>query len=94
MRLALLFALFVFSFQILAQNTISGKVVELGSGEPLSYANIVIKSKKSGTTTNVDGFFTLYGVPSDTSIIQFSYVGYTLKEIPYNQHRRRQNYSM
>ncbi len=75
----------LFCFQLKAQHFLSGKVVELGSGEPLSYANIVIKFKKSGTTTNVDGFFTLYGIPSDTSIIQFSYVGYNLKEIPFNQ---------
>lgn len=85
MRLFLVGAIFLFSLQAQAQLTLSGKVVEFGSGEPLSYANIVIKSKKSGTTTNVDGFFTLYGVPSDTSIIQFSYVGYNLKEIPFNQ---------
>lgn len=85
MRLFLAAFIFLFSFQVQAQFSLSGKVVELGSGEPLSYANIVIKSKKSGTTTNVDGFFTLYGIPSDTSIIQFSYVGYTLKEIVYNQ---------
>lgn len=85
MRIFLAAFIFLFSFQVQAQFSLSGKVVELGSGEPLSYANIVIKSKKSGTTTNVDGFFTLYGIPSDTSIIQFSYVGYTLKEIVYNQ---------
>lgn len=88
MRLILAGIFFLFSIQTQAQQAsyiLSGKVVELGSGEPLSYANIVIKSKKSGTTTNVDGFFTLYGIPSDTSIIQFSYVGYNLKEIPFNQ---------
>ncbi len=85
MRFFLVGAFFIFSLQVQAQLTLSGKVVELGSGEPLSYANIVIKSKKSGTTTNVDGFFTLYGIPSDTSIIQFSYVGYNLKEIAYNK---------
>lgn len=59
--------------------------MEEGSGEPLSYANIVIKSKGTGTSTNVDGFFTLYGIPSDTSVLQFSYVGYKIKEAPYNQ---------
>ncbi len=85
MRLAIVCVLFLVSFQLKAQHTLSGKVVELGSGEPLSYANVAIKSKKTGTTTNLDGFFTLYGIPSDTSIIQFSYVGYTLKEISYNE---------
>lgn len=88
MRLTLVSIFFLFSIQTQAQQAthiLSGKVIELGSGEPLSYANIVIRSKKSGTTTNVDGFFTLYGIPSDTSIIQFSYVGYNLREIPFDQ---------
>ena len=85
MRLLFVGMAFLFSVQAYAQYTLSGKVVEGGSGEPLSYANIVIKSKKTGTTTNVDGFFTLFGIPSDTALIQFSYVGYTLKEIPFHQ---------
>ncbi len=68
-----------------AQLHLNGKVVEQGSGEPLSYANILVKSKKTGTTTNVDGFFTLYGIPTDTSLIQFSYVGYHLKEMTYQE---------
>jgi outer membrane receptor for ferrienterochelin and colicin len=75
---------FFISSGLYSQHILSGKVVEAGSGEPLSYANIVIKSKRSGTTTNVDGFFTLYGVPADTSIIQFSYVGYQIKEAQFN----------
>ena len=70
---------------LLAQLHLNGKVVEQGSGEPLSYANILVKSKKTGTTTNVDGFFTLYGIPTDTSLIQFSYVGYHLKEMTYQE---------
>jgi ferric enterobactin receptor len=76
--------LLLYSPELYAQYKLSGKVVEIGSGEPLSYANVVIKSKKTGTTTNVDGFFTLYGIPTDTSIIQFSYVGYKIVEKPFN----------
>ena len=76
------FAFFI-SPGLFGQHTLSGKVVETSSGEPLSYANVVIKSNRSGTTTNVDGFFTLYGIPADTSIIQFSYVGYQIKEVPF-----------
>ena len=70
---------------VYAQNTLSGKVVEARSGEPLSYANIIIKSKRSGTTTNVDGFFTLFGIPADTSTIQFSYIGFAIKELSYSE---------
>ena len=69
--LVLIFSLNYFG-AVYGQNTLSGKVVEARSGEPLSYANIIIKSKRSGTTTNVDGFFTLFGIPTDTSTIQFN----------------------
>ena len=85
MRLFIVGMVFLFSLGAKAQYSISGKLVEEGSGEPLSYATIIIKSKNVGTTSNVDGFFTLFGIPSDSSIIQFSYIGYTLKEIPFNQ---------
>lgn len=85
MQKLFLVVLFVIPALCWGQLQLNGKVVEAGSGEPLSYANILIKSKKTGTTTNVDGFFTLFGIPSDTSIIQFSYVGYHVKEVPFNQ---------
>lgn len=85
MRLFFFFVCMLTTTMVSAQLTLSGKVVEEGSGEPLSYANIVIKSKGTGVSTNLDGFFTLYGIPSDTSLIQFSYVGYEIKEIAYNQ---------
>jgi ferric enterobactin receptor len=81
MRLCFAAIAFFYSLSVTAQYTLSGKVVEYGTGEPLSYANVGIKSKQTGTTTNVDGFFTLYGIPSDTSLLQFSYVGFKLKEI-------------
>lgn len=84
MRLIPFILLALVAIKANAQLTLSGKVVEEGSGEPLSYANVVIKSKGAGTTTNVDGFFTLYGIPSDTSILQFSYVGYDILEVTYS----------
>jgi len=79
----LLLLLLIAPVGVCAQYSLSGKVVEARTGEPLSYATIVIKTRKTGTTTNVDGFFTLFGIPTDTSIIQFSYMGYALKEFAY-----------
>lgn len=56
--------------------TVSGKVTDDASGEPLPNVNVMILNGKSGTTTNADGYFTLYGVPSDTSTLIFSIIGY------------------
>jgi len=66
---------------VFGQFTISGKVVEEGSGESLAYASVGVPHSKVGTTTNLDGFFTLFKVPTDTTTIQVSYVGYAVRLI-------------
>lgn len=68
----------------MAQLTITGKVLEEGSGETLPFATIKIQSSGLGTTTNVDGFFTLFNVPFDTSTIIVNYVGYEQLKIKLN----------
>ncbi len=65
----------------IAQFTITGKVVEQGSGETLSYATVAVPNSTIGTNTNLDGFFTLFNVPSDTTILQISYVGYRVLKL-------------
>ncbi len=55
---------------------LSGIVKEKGSGETLPNATVVLKYLKEGTSTNLDGYFTLFKVPTDTTTIEVSYVGY------------------
>lgn len=64
---------------VLGQFTVTGKVVEKGSGETLPYATVGITNTTVGTHTNLDGFFTLFDVPTDTAIFHISYVGYAVK---------------
>ena len=61
---------------VYSQYTISGKVVEQGTGEAMSFATVSVAKSSLGTLTNVDGFFTLFDVPTDTTTLQVSYVGY------------------
>ena len=61
--------------------SISGTIVDLESGETLPFADALVKGKTAGTTTNVDGFFSLQGVPTDSFTLQVMYVGYTTSEI-------------
>ncbi len=61
--------------------TISGKVVDITSGEPIPSANIVVAGTSIGTACNPDGLFSLSGVPADTSTISVSYIGYTTQGI-------------
>jgi len=56
--------------------TLYGRVKDKESGETLPYAQILIDGTLNGTTTNVDGYFTLFHVPIDTAAILIRYVGY------------------
>ncbi len=64
--------------------TISGKVVDVTSGEPLPFVNIQIQGTSIGSTSNADGFFSLMNVPADTSTIVANYMGYLSQEIYLN----------
>ena len=56
--------------------TATGMVKDKLSGEPLPFASVLIRSNNDGIQTNVDGYFTLRHVPSDTSAIVVFYLGY------------------
>lgn len=74
--------LFIFiPFISQAQTTVSGKVVEVGTGEPLPFASIIIKGTSIGVTTNLEGYFSLVGIDPASTVIEVSYVGYVPKEV-------------
>lgn len=80
--------LFLFVFLILSAITnaqsgsISGNLQdgEL-AGQPLPFANIIIKGTSQGTTSDFDGNYIINNVAPGTYIIEFSFVGYETKEI-------------
>jgi hypothetical protein len=90
-RLSFLFAmvLFFISSDILAQKDIneeliqfSGVVVtqdEYGEMVPLPYSSIAIKGTSKGTYAEIDGFFSIVALKSDT--IVFSRIGFQTVEI-------------
>lgn len=59
--------------------TLRGKVKDAASGETLPYSQIIIDGTLNGTSTNIDGYFTLFRVPHDTSKLLVKYVGYNPK---------------
>lgn len=63
---------------------LSGIVREKGTGESLPNAVVMLKGTDRGTATNVDGFFTLLEVPSDTSTLIVRYLGFQTTEIKLN----------
>lgn len=80
-RLMLLLALLLtMGGRLYAQETtVSGKVTDGDTGEPLPGVSVVIKGTTTGTATNFDGDFSL-PVPDGSSLI-FSFVGYTPLEV-------------
>lgn len=61
--------------------TLSGIVKDKSTGEALPFAGVQVKGTTIGAYTNADGYFTLPKVPSDTSVLVVSYVGYTKTEV-------------
>ncbi|MGB0522045.1 MAG: TonB-dependent receptor [Flammeovirgaceae bacterium] len=54
--------------------TISGRIVEAATGEPLRFVHIVEKNTNHGTTTNEFGHYSI-SLPKGTYIFEFSYIG-------------------
>ncbi|MDW8851847.1 SusC/RagA family TonB-linked outer membrane protein [Flavobacterium sp. MMLR14_040] len=75
-----LLLLFLLPFCVLAQNTISGVVLEKGTKQPIPGVNIKVSGTNSSTSTDFDGKFQLSGVKADSKIT-FSYTGYTTQTI-------------
>ncbi len=64
---------------LFGQSTISGKVIDEETGEPMVGATVMIKGSTTGTITDIDGGFTLSANNGDDVII--SYIGYNERVI-------------
>ncbi|MGG8495233.1 carboxypeptidase-like regulatory domain-containing protein [Tenacibaculum sp. TC6] len=60
--------------------SVSGKVVDVNSKEPLPYVNIIIKdaAKKvlTGGITDENGLFNVKNIPEGNSIVEIQFIGY------------------
>lgn len=79
--LLLLLSLCCFSLSLNGQRTLSGVVKAADNKERLPFADIIVKGTQHGTTTNVDGYFSLIDVPDTALTLQVLYVGYTPIEV-------------
>lgn len=65
----------------LAQNvSMTGKVTDVNQ-EPIPGVGVIVKGTQNGTLTDIDGTFTI-NAPSN-SVLVFSYIGMSTKEVPY-----------
>ncbi len=78
----LIFYCLLFTLSLTAQRNISGVVKGADNQERLPFADIIIKGTNTGTSTNVDGYFSLIGLPDTAMTLQVLYVGYSAIEVP------------
>jgi TonB-linked SusC/RagA family outer membrane protein len=73
----------VLSFTAWSQTiAVKGNVTDQDSGEGLPGVNVVVKGTTNGTITQPDGSYELNVSP--TATLQFSFIGYTMQEVPVN----------
>jgi iron complex outermembrane recepter protein len=58
------------------QTEISGHVIDKETGENLPGASIFLPDLKTGTSTDINGYYKLANLPASSLIIQVSYMGY------------------
>ncbi len=66
--------------ELLQQKTITGRVIDASTGDPMPGVNIVIKGTSIGTATDLNGNFSLF-IPSEKSILVISFIGYITQEV-------------
>lgn len=64
-----------FATYAISQRSVSGKVTDAKTAEPLIGANVLIKGTSSGTITDIDGTYTVDGIKDGDHLV-ISYAGY------------------
>ena len=81
MKYIFIYILFIFSLSVNGANTIlktslSGKITDNETGEPIIGATVYIPDLKTGTASDTLGMFYINNLPATTVIVEISYVGY------------------
>ena len=79
--LLFLTSLLVFASTAFAQSTVRGSVKD-ENGDPLPGVSVLVKGTQVGTVTDIDGTFTLRGIPSNAQTLVVSFIGMETLEVP------------
>ncbi|PLX22903.1 MAG: hypothetical protein C0599_05325 [Salinivirgaceae bacterium] len=80
-RLLILILILGFANAAIAQQSVSGKVMSSDTNEPLPFVNIIGLQSKKGTTSGIDGNFSI-NLPVNETHLVFSAIGYKQDTIP------------
>ncbi len=85
-RILFLLIIGFFPFAVLTAQvqdvTVKGKVVTADDGEPLIGVSVVVAGTTTGSTTDVDGNYSI--LTKADAVLQFSFIGYVTQEIAVN----------
>lgn len=81
LKLLAVFSVFLFSAQLaVAQYTVSGTVTDASTGDVLVGVTVFDSATNAGTSTNIDGEYSLE-LPTGETSLRFSFVGYVTRNI-------------
>ena len=64
-----------------AQHSVSGKVIDKSTGEPVVGASVLVKGTTTGAATDLNGAFTINNVPQHGAVLRVTYVGMLPTEV-------------
>lgn len=80
-RAGLLALVVLMTTSAFAQSVISGTIMDGSNNEPLIGASISVKGTSIGTTSDVDGKYTLNGVPAGSETLVVSFIGFFRQQV-------------
>lgn len=73
---AIIILIFLSRGYVLAQGTISGRVIDAETRQPLPGANVYLQGTVIGSVTDTDGFFRIVNVPDEPMTLVVTMIGY------------------
>ena len=80
-QLLTLFFLIIVQLATAQSQKITGKVTDAKTGEGLPSVSVMLKSTKTGTTTNAKGEFSISVSDKKNNILILSLIGYIIKDV-------------
>jgi len=79
MKKIFLILIFGLTYSVCQQTSLTGKITDKSSGDPLIGANVVITGSgiNTGAATNLEGNYTIQNIPEGSYKIKITYIGYS-----------------
>lgn len=77
----LLLCLLILYSASFAQTTIIGVITDSLTNKPLTGTNVYLEGTAFGSSTDIDGFYRIEGVPNGTYLLRISYIGYQTQDM-------------